>query len=54
MGISEDRWTCPDCNWTYVLSESRADARARLSAVREGHAQEHATGHGAPRRVFAR
>jgi len=54
MGISEDRWTCPECNWTYVVRESRTDARAKLSAVRESHAKEHVNGHGAPRRVIER
>ncbi len=54
MGISDDRWTCPDCNWTYALGESRADARTRLSAARDEHAKEHANARVAPRSVFKR
>jgi hypothetical protein len=46
VGISEDRWTCPDCDRTYVVP-LRGAARATLRAVQERHAEEHGTVDGA-------
>ena len=43
MGISEDRWTCPDCDRTIVV-RLRVAARAGLRAAQERHATEHANG----------
>lgn len=35
--ISTDRWTCPKCNETTVVSASPSDTRVALGAVRDGH-----------------
>jgi len=41
MGISDDRWTCPECDRTFIVEDSYARARGRLAAVRAVHAVEH-------------
>lgn len=43
MSISEDRWTCPQCNWTMVIS-MRVGAWETLRAAQDRHAIER--GHG--------
>jgi len=44
--VSDDRWTCPDCERTTVVRGSDPDIRAALDAVRE----RHRTGHPNPTR----
>ena len=41
MGIANDRWTCPDCDRTFVLDSPDLD-RSRLSALQGEHAAVHA------------
>jgi len=42
MVTSDDRWTCPVCDRTFVLDASRPDASAGLAALQGSHAEEHA------------
>jgi hypothetical protein len=49
MVITDDRWTCPDCDRTFAVEDSFERARNRLAAVRATHAAEHRGGRGAPR-----
>lgn len=44
MTVSEDRWTCPDCQRTTVVIGSEQDTRSALDAVRKRHGKGH-TGH---------
>jgi|1186.fasta_scaffold419172_1 hypothetical protein len=48
MVITDDRWTCPDCDRTFAVEDSFERARNRLAAVRATHAVEHRDGRGAP------
>ena len=47
MVITDDRWTCPDCDRTFAVEESFGQARTRLAAVRATHAVEHRSARGA-------
>jgi hypothetical protein len=40
MHISDDRWTCPECEKTFVSDSS--GSKGRLAAVQAAHALKHA------------
>lgn len=53
--VSTDRWTCPRCQRTTVVSGSDRDTQAALSAVRDRHgAGEHGIEDPAGARAAAR
>lgn len=39
--VSDDRWTCPYCHRTVVISGSQADVRACITAVQQRHSAGH-------------
>jgi hypothetical protein len=41
MVTSNDRWTCPDCDRTYLLGAAQGPAADRLAALQKAHAAEH-------------
>jgi len=43
MVISDDRWTCPECERTFVVRDPFEQGRGQLAAVRATHAAEHTT-----------
>jgi len=50
MVITDDRWTCPDCNRTFAVEASFRRTGNQLAAVRAMHAVEHRAGGSTPRR----
>lgn len=44
--VSDDRWTCPKCGRTTVVSGSRPDTAVALAAVRDHHECGHAAAAG--------
>lgn len=41
MTVSNDRWSCPDCHRTVVITASEADTRAAIDAIRDRHRRAH-------------
>jgi hypothetical protein len=35
--VTDDRWTCPKCGETAVVSANPADRRVALTAIRDAH-----------------
>lgn len=44
MSVSDDRWTCPSCGRTVVVSGSEADVRCCIAAAQLRHASGHKRG----------
>jgi hypothetical protein len=44
MGITDDRWTCPRCNKTFVFDGSGRDYTRVVVTLQQRHAEEHAAG----------
>jgi len=42
MLTSDDRWTCPVCDRTFVLGDGQPDDALGLGALQSRHAQDHA------------
>lgn len=41
MPVSDERWSCPHCHATVVVTGSQQDVRACIRAAQERHANAH-------------
>jgi transposase-like protein len=44
MDISDDRWTCPKCDRTFIIRDSSRKTESRLALFQAAHAVEHLDG----------
>lgn len=40
--VTDDRWSCPGCHRTVIITGSEHDTRAAIEAVRDRHRRMHA------------